>query len=194
LDTKNPERMGICRRLWSTARTTGLLAGAIFAAVMMVDLPNGSFPQASQARAAKTTDSVSEAKRMRAGRSPNGIQLASLGRDAVPTDLDFRLSGGHVRWNASSACLNSTLRRVVGEVAAHFGAVTVNSTCRSHHHNARVGGAKRSRHLSGDAADFRISGNTRAALAFLGAHRSVGGLKHYGGGVFHIDTGPRRTW
>jgi hypothetical protein len=22
----------------------------------------------------------------------------------------------------------------------------------------------------------------------------VGGFKHYGGGLFHIDTGPRRTW
>lgn len=97
-------------------------------------------------------------------------------------------------WNASSACLNPALRRVVSEVAASFGPVTVNSTCRSHSHNARVGGAKQSFHLSGSAADFRIAGNPGATLAFLKGHRSVGGLKHYGGGVFHIDTGPRRTW
>ena len=75
------------------------------------------------------------------------------------------------------------------------GPVTVNSTCRSHSHNARVGGAKQSFHLSGSAADFRIAGNPGATLAFLKAHRSVGGLKHYGGGVFHIDAGPRwKTW
>ena len=24
--------------------------------------------------------------------------------------------------------------------------------------------------------------------------RKAGGLKHYGGGLFHIDTGPRRRW
>ena len=31
-------------------------------------------------------------------------------------------------------------------------------------------------------------------LSFLKANKRVGGLKHYGGGAFHIDTGPRRTW
>jgi hypothetical protein len=31
-------------------------------------------------------------------------------------------------------------------------------------------------------------------LSFLKANKLVGGLKHYGGGAFHIDTGPRRTW
>ena len=29
---------------------------------------------------------------------------------------------------------------------------------------------------------------------FLTGKRTVGGLTHYGFGVFHIDTGPRRTW
>jgi hypothetical protein len=31
-------------------------------------------------------------------------------------------------------------------------------------------------------------------MAFLRSHGSVGGLKHYGGGLFHIDSGPRRGW
>jgi hypothetical protein len=31
-------------------------------------------------------------------------------------------------------------------------------------------------------------------LTFLARLRSVGGLTHYGSGVFHIDTGPRRSW
>jgi uncharacterized protein YcbK (DUF882 family) len=53
-----------------------------------------------------------------------------------------------------------------------------------------VGGAKRSYH----AVDFNVLGNYRAILAFLKARTEVGGLKHYGGGAFHIDTGPRRTW
>ena len=59
-------------------------------------------------------------------------------------------------------------------------------------HNRRVGGARRSWHLTGNAADIRIWGNVRAAARYL---RSVaGGYKHYGGGLFHIDTGPRRSW
>jgi uncharacterized protein YcbK (DUF882 family) len=81
---------------------------------------------------------------------------------------------------------------VIAQVAARFGSVTVNSTCRSRRHNARVGGASRSMHLTGDAADFRIHGNWGAAAGFI--RSLVGGFKHYGGGLFHIDTGTRRTW
>lgn len=99
-----------------------------------------------------------------------------------------------VRWAAPAGCLNSQLRRIVTEVAASFGPVTVNSTCRSKHHNARVGGAGHSYHIGGNAADFTVKGNVRRALAFLGSQRSVGGLKHYRDGHFHIDTGPRRSW
>lgn len=102
--------------------------------------------------------------------------------------------GGGVRWVASSSCLNGTLVSVVGQVAANYGRVTVSSTCRSKSRNAKVGGAKRSHHLSGNAVDFRVHGNVRATYAFLRSHGALGGVKHYGGGLFHIDTGPRRSW
>jgi uncharacterized protein YcbK (DUF882 family) len=86
------------------------------------------------------------------------------------------------------------LRAILGQVAAAFGPLTVNSTCRSPSHNRRVGGAPRSYHLTGNAVDFRVRGSYGSVLAFLSRQHTVGGLKHYGGGVFHIDTGPRRTW
>ena len=73
----------------------------------------------------------------------------------------------------------------------------VNSTCRSRNHNAKVGGATRSKHLTGEAADFSVSRNDKpAVLAFLQKNSSVGGLKLYSGskGRFHLDNGPRRTW
>ncbi|KUO54717.1 MAG: hypothetical protein APF80_12740 [Alphaproteobacteria bacterium BRH_c36] len=104
------------------------------------------------------------------------------------------LSGGGVRWVASSGCLNGTLKSVVYQVAAKFGPVTVSSTCRSKSRNARVGGARKSQHLHGNAVDFRVHSNHRAVYAYLKSHGSVGGYKHYGGGLFHIDTGARRTW
>ena len=56
--------------------------------------------------------------------------------------------------------------------------------------NAAVGGARHSYHLSGSATDFRIHGNARAVHAYLSSNRSVGGLKHYGGGLFHIVSAP----
>ncbi len=120
-------------------------------------------------------------------------KLAALSPGYVPKPKKS-LTGGGVRWVASSGCLNGTLKSVVHQVAAKFGPVTVSSTCRSKKRNRRVGGAKRSQHLHGNAVDFRVHSNHRAAYAYLKSLGSVGGYKHYGGGLFHIDTGPRRTW
>jgi hypothetical protein len=145
------------------------------------------------------------------------LLLASLGRDPMSLPLDLTpvpgpanarlgsrdaqypsnlpsLSGEPIRWLASPDCLAAPLRAVLTEVAANFGPLRVNSTCRSKSHNAKVGGAPRSYHLTGNAVDFRISGAVQPVLDFLAGKRSVGGLKHYGFGIFHIDTGPRRTW
>jgi uncharacterized protein YcbK (DUF882 family) len=128
-------------------------------------------------------------------RRATGVRVAAL-KDALPevTPPTTSATGGGVRWLASSSCLDASLAAVIGQVAANFGPVTVNSTCRSRSHNAKVGGARRSHHLSGNAVDFRVHGNVSAVYAYLRGSGSVGGLKHYGGGLFHIDTGERRTW
>lgn len=102
------------------------------------------------------------------------------------------LSGG-ITWQASAGCVPGQLQGVLSSLVSTFGAVTVTSTCRSTASNRAAGGAKRSYHLSGEAVDFRVRGaNNGAVYAFLSSNGSVGGLKHYGGGLFHIDTGPRR--
>jgi hypothetical protein len=120
------------------------------------------------------------------GSAPNAAR-PSAGDDDGP-------SGWSIHWRASSECLAGPLRAVLKLVADEFGPLTVNSTCRSRAHNARVGGAPRSYHLTGNAVDFRVRSNYSEVLKFLARFRSVGGLTHYGAGVFHIDTGPRRTW
>lgn len=129
-------------------------------------------------------------------RNKLGPVVASLGRDFLTPPIPQlpSLFGGPIRWVASADCLVKPLQGVLSQVAALFGALQVNSTCRSPSHNRRVGGARRSQHLTGSAVDFRISGNSKAVLTFLKAQKVVGGYKHYGSGVFHIDTGPRRTW
>ncbi len=126
------------------------------------------------------------------------IRLAALGGVATPLPAMRApapsLTGGGIVWRASSACLAGNLRSIIASVAATFGSVTVNSTCRSSARNRRVGGAKRSWHLTGNAADFRVRGaNIRRVYAHLRGMVG-GGLKHYGGGLFHIDNGPRRTF
>ena len=97
-----------------------------------------------------------------------------------------------VIWAANPRCLNKKLKSAIYYVARRWGRVRVNSTCRSRKHNRRVGGSKYSYHLTGKAADIRVWGNVRAAARYL--RRVAGGYKHYGGGLFHIDIGPRRSW
>jgi len=129
-----------------------------------------------------------------AAKSSSGSKYAALGKDYDYKPKKQSLTGGGVKWVASSGCLDGSLKGVVYQVASNYGPVTVSSTCRSKSHNARVGGAKRSKHLTGDAVDFRVHGNVSATYAFLRSSGSVGGLKHYGGGLFHIDNGDRRSW
>lgn len=127
-----------------------------------------------------------------------GPMVASLGREFfAPAPLSApSLTGDAIKWlpTALTDCLAAPLRGVLVALAEAFGPITVRWTCRSKEINARVGGAKRSYHLTGNAVDFNMTGNYRAVLAFLKAKKEVGGLKHYGAGAFHIDTGPRRTW
>lgn len=139
-------------------------------------------------------------KKRRAHRSSQRkkrVRIASLGGSFTPPKeskpkKSVTGGSGRVTWAASSGCLNSRLRSAIAHVAQSFGSVRVNSTCRSRTRNRRVGGARRSYHLSGNAADIRVFGNVRAAARYL--RQVAGGYKHYGGGLFHIDTGPRRTW
>ncbi|MGE0629322.1 MAG: YcbK family protein [Hyphomicrobiaceae bacterium] len=157
--------------------------------------------RSSHARSRHQTRSRSHAKsryatsRSRHTKQQRRIRVASLG-SSLPSVSKPKprasLSGGSIAWRAGSGCLASNLRAVIASVAANYGSVTVNSTCRSKRHNRRVGGAPRSYHLTGNAVDFRVRGNARSVYAYLRQH--VGGLKHYGGGRFHIDNGPRRTF
>ena len=128
----------------------------------------------------------SQGRRGRSSESADaGGGFGSLFGTSSPAD-------GKARYAASSGCLSSNLGGVISSVS-DYGSVTVSSTCRSHSHNASVGGAKKSCHLTGDAAVFRVHGNYQAAYAHL---RSIhgGAVKHYGGGLFHIDNGPNRSW
>ena len=205
----------IGERVWRISLVTLLLMGLSLMCILMVNMPGSK----AMAAALPALDPLGFAPRDRAAlKAPQistvaarttqesdfavpprgkqfGVQVASLGSDGQPLPgAAPSVTGRAVQWVALSGCLAPTLRRVIGEVAASFGPVTVNSTCRSVARNAAVGGARHSYHLSGSAADFRIHSNARAVHAYLSAHRSVGGLKHYGGGLFHVDVGPRRTW
>ena len=98
------------------------------------------------------------------------------------------------RDSAPTTCLPGELKTVMADVAARFGAVSVESTHRGKARNRRAGGARGSLHLACRAVDFRVAGRTRAVMAFLTAHPEVGGLKVYRNGIIHVDNGERRAW
>ncbi len=150
-----------------------------------------SSPLGTYAKSYGSKTGKQAAKKKASGKKYAAIDTKTL-TDVSPPSKS--LTGGGVRWVASSSCLNGTLVSLVGQVASKYGSVTVSSTCRGKKHNASVGGAKKSHHLTGNAVDFRVHGNWRGAVAFLRGHGSLGGVKHYGGGLFHADTGPKRRW
>jgi uncharacterized protein YcbK (DUF882 family) len=70
----------------------------------------------------------------------------------------------------------------------HFGkAVTINSGYRCPTHNASVGGASKSNHMDGEAADIKIKGITPLELAQYAESIGIKGIGVYSWGI-HIDT------
>jgi uncharacterized protein YcbK (DUF882 family) len=166
--------------------------GARTAATWLVPLALSAILLAPPVAASDASDWASQmlqAKEQNRG----GSRRSNLGRADLSARDTRSLSGG-ISWQASAACVPSQLRGVLNDLAATYGSVTVTSTCRSRSANRAAGGAFKSYHLSGEAVDFRVSGGHGSVYAFLSRHGSVGGLKHYGGGLYHIDTGPRRAW
>jgi Peptidase M15 len=132
----------------------------------------------------------------RVTRKPRAVAFTKRPAETKVTDNEPKtnsLSGG-ITWQASSSCVPAQLRGVLADLVGNFGPVIVTSTCRGRTQNRAAGGADNSYHLSGEAVDFRVSGSIAAVQSFLAASSQVGGFKHYGGGLYHIDTGPRRSW
>lgn len=144
--------------------------------------------------APETSAARTAVKRLTPSRSAQGrTRVAALGSSPTVSRIpQASLTGGSIAWRANSGCLAGNLRSLVASISSNYGPLTVNSTCRSRTHNRRVGGASKSWHLTGNAVDFRMRGNIRGAIALLSGHG--GGMKHYGGGRFHIDNGPRRRF
>jgi hypothetical protein len=193
--------------VWNTL--FGLLACAMFAILPSsqaqaeivnfwddADKPSltGRAPK-SAARVARAARHAERNDEARSSKKSRNTRVASRGRSDA-SELPRRKSlsgGGSISWSAPSGCLNGDIKSALRDLASSYGPVTVTSTCRDKSHNARVGGAKKSQHLTGDAADFRVSGSPSRVLASLRSS-GMGGVKHYGGGLYHADTGPSRTW
>lgn len=91
--------------------------------------------------------------------------------------------------------VNPALVEKLEAIRAHFGApVIVNSACRCPKHNASQGGAVKSQHVLGNAADIRVKGFTPSQVAdFVDkAWPDTGGLGRYRT-FTHVDVRPPKA-
>lgn len=83
-----------------------------------------------------------------------------------------------------------------GALTAQYPDLEVNSAYRDPAHNKRVGGAKRSQHVHGNAFDINARGMTKAQRLKLiedARKAGFGGIGVYDNAL-HFDVGPTRAW
>ena len=97
----------------------------------------------------------------------------------------------------STSCFPARLKKLLRKISAHYGRkLVITSGYRSHRHNRRIGGARRSQHVHCTAADFYIPGVNKYSLArYMKRLPGRGGVGTYSGNrTVHLDVGPRRSW
>lgn len=95
--------------------------------------------------------------------------------------------------SAPTDCLPASLRGVLKDVEARFGAVTLVSTTELHTDNHSRGSVRHRLHAACKAIDFKVKGDRRAVVAYLRARPEVAGVNTYGNnGVIHMDHNARR--
>lgn len=76
----------------------------------------------------------------------------------------------------------------------HFGAVvTINSAYRTESYNTKVGGAKSSYHMKGQAFDIVVAGHTPLEVAQCAQSLDINGIIQYNTFV-HVDSRPTKYW
>lgn len=94
-------------------------------------------------------------------------------------------------------CLKPELTKLLGKVEKHYGKpVIITSGYRSKAYNRRVKGAKNSQHMNCKAADIRVPGVSKNALAkYARTISGIGGVGIYCRSSYvHVDVGSRRDW
>ena len=125
--------------------------------------------------------------------TPGGPTLKGLANHKIQSDSKKRKKAKR----SSFRGLNPRLVKLLHHVESHFGhRVHITSGCRSKKHNRRVGGARKSLHLSCKAADVRVASISITRLKrFLRTLPGHGGIGTYcNKSIVHIDVGPRRSW
>ena len=88
----------------------------------------------------------------------------------------------------SRSCLTGEARALLNSIENHFGRVEIVSTCRRGARIATTG--RRSKHASGEAIDFRVSGRKKQVVQWLINNHGDGGTMTYSDmDHIHVDVG-----
>lgn len=131
---------------------------------------------------------------------PDEVETYSLAADGdTYLNKNFRVREFRCRDGTDKILISKRLVELLQIIRDHFGAaVTINSGYRTASHNAAVGGATKSQHLYGRAADIVVTGHT--ALEVYNYVNTVlpqytGGIGCYRSGNYvHVDVRPSGYW
>jgi hypothetical protein len=95
-----------------------------------------------------------------------------------------------------TSCFPKRLVGILRDAKKHFkGQVIITSGYRSKSYNRKVRGVRNSQHINCKAADVRILGVSKVALAkYFRKHPQAGGVGIYRSRYVHVDTGRKRSW
>jgi uncharacterized protein YcbK (DUF882 family) len=115
-------------------------------------------------------------------------------RENVRLSPNFTAREFQSRCGSDRIVIHPALVELLQALRAHFRRpVSINSGYRSPEHNRKIGGAAKSLHMDGRAADIVVSGIAPAEVARVARELGAGGVKAYSTWV-HVDVGPVRTW
>lgn len=120
--------------------------------------------------------------------------LAEMGSD-LRVGVNFELHEFACNDGSDIVLIHPKLIELLDRIRFEIGApIYINSAYRSHHHNHMIGGAQRSKHLLGFAADVRSPGLRPSQIAGIAEDLGAGGVGRYDR-FTHVDVyGTERRW
>lgn len=154
--------------------------------------------KAFQAENNLTVDGVVGAKTWAAldGETSSGVYEYSLKKDGEQyISKNFKVEEFCCKDGSDKILIDvDFVKNKLQAIRNHFGAaVTINSGYRTESYNTKVGGAKASYHMKGQAFDIVVEGHTPLEVAQYAQTLDINGIIQYNGFV-HVDSRPSRYW
>ena len=128
---------------------------------------------------------------------PRDLEPPTRKKNSWPRLVDSRRGLWAMHAKVRVKCLKPKLIRLLGKIERRFGKkVVITSGYRSRAYNRKVRGARRSKHLTCEAADIAIPGVSKYTLAkYVRSLSGRGGVGTYCRSRFiHVDIGKKRDW